>query len=95
MADGRWTMTEEELNRVVTGMRTDRRGDLPNHGMHRQIDARPGTAPEQCCAFCGSADLQTGFGGSGDGLGYHSALCRQCGGFTDFVYRDDHHKFFL
>ena len=67
MADGRWTMTEEELNRVVTGMRTDRRGDLPNHGMHRQIDARPGTAPEQCCAFCGSADLQTGFGGSGDG----------------------------
>ena len=39
--------------------------------------------------FSGSDDLQSGFGGFGDGFGYKSFKCRRCGGTTDLVYRDE------
>ena len=46
------------------------------------------------CAFCGSRDLQSGFGGCGEGFGYRSCKCKACGGTTDFVYMDEAGKYF-
>ena len=83
--------------------------DLPNYGQHKSVDDRDGKAtgdrsdnaadgnsdePSLKCAFCGSDDLQTGFGGFGEGFGYKSFKCRSCGGTTDFVYKDEIGKYF-
>ena len=91
MADGRWVMTDEELNNVVCSMNPCK--NLPNYGKHIKVDNRDGSA-EKRCAHCGEADLQEGFGGYGEGFGYLSAMCKKCGGTTDFVYQDDVGKFF-
>lgn len=88
MADGRWVMTNEELDGVVCNMNEQTVTKLPHHGEHRPVDNRNRTAP-QVCAFCGSDNLQGGFGGYGDGFGYQSFKCKECGGTTDFVYQDD------
>lgn len=96
MADGRWVMTEEELNRTACGFdggKSENVRELPNFGKHEPVDDRDGTAP-QICAFCGSRELITGLGGYGDGYGYRSARCRSCGGTTDFVYKDIIGKYF-
>jgi len=97
MADGKWVMTEDDARRVDLSYEeksgTDLR-DLPNFGMHRAVDDRAGNA-ELRCAFCGSRDLQTGFGGCGEGFGYKSFKCMTCGGSSDFVFRDEAGKFFL
>ena len=96
MADGRWVMTEDELNRTVCGFDNEKRADmndLPNTGKHVPVDDRTGKA-EHICALCGSADLITGLGGFGEGYGYKSARCKTCGGITEFVYKDDAGKFF-
>ena len=96
MADGRWVMTEEELNNTVCGFGSNRQinmRELPNYGRHLAADNRDGKAP-QVCAFCRSAELITGLGGYGEGYGYKSARCKVCGGTTDFVYKDDIGKFF-
>lgn len=96
MADGKWVMTEEDSRRVDLSFsgagRQDMR-ELPNYGRHMAVDDRAGDAEEKC-AFCGSQDLQSGFGGCGDGFGYRSYKCRACGGTTDFVYKDDIKKYF-
>ena len=89
-------MTEEELNRVACGFDGDKVQDprkLPNYGKHTKIDNRDGSAVMKC-AFCGSDDIATGFGGYGEGFGYRSAKCRICGGITDFVYKDEVGKYF-
>lgn len=91
MADGKWVMTEEDSKRVdlsFSGTGGQGMRDLPNYGQHEAVDDRSGDA-EKKCAFCGSYDLQTGFGGCGEGFGYRSYKCRVCGGTTDFVYKDD------
>ena len=91
MADGKWGMTEEDARRVDLTFRASAATDLrslPNYGRSRAVDDRDGKAAVKC-AFCGSDDLQTGFGGCGEGYGYRSFKCRSCGGSTDFVYRDD------
>lgn len=83
---------------------------LPNYGQHKAVDDRDGKAtggrsddsaadvhgngPALKCAFCGSEDFQTGFGGFGEGFGYKSYKCRSCGGTTDFVYKDEVGKYF-
>ena len=62
MADGRWVMTEEELNNTVCGFGSNRQinmRELPNYGRHLAADNRDGKAP-QVCAFCSSAELITG-----------------------------------
>lgn len=93
MADGRWVMTETELNNVAGGF--DRRDteSLENFGQHKQVDNRGGDA-EKVCAFCGCDKLEAGFGGYGQGFGYHSFLCPECGGSTDLVYKDEVGKYF-
>ena len=96
MADGKWVMNDEDARRVdlsfsVNGRQNLR--DLPNYGQHKAVDDRRGKAEKEC-AFCGSEDLQSGFGGCGDGFGYRSYKCRACGGTTDFVYKDDIGKYF-
>jgi hypothetical protein len=96
MADGRWVMTEEELNSTVLGFGSKKPSnmrELPNYGKHKQADNRRGKA-QQICAFCGSRDLITGLGGFGEGFGYRSSKCKACGGTTDFVYKDDIGKYF-
>lgn len=96
MADGRWVMTEEELNKTACGFSGGKSADirkLPNYGRHKAVDNR-GNKAEVKCAFCGSADLITGLGGYGSGYGYRSSRCRKCGGTTDFVYKDDIGKYF-
>lgn len=96
MADGRWVMTEEELNNTVCGFGSKKQinmRELPNYGRHMTTDNRQGQA-QRVCAFCGSDDLITGLGGYGEGYGYRSARCRTCGGTTDFVYKDEVGKFF-
>ena len=96
MADGKWVMTEEDAKRVdlsFSGTGRQELRDLPNHGQHRAADDRGGNAAVKC-AFCGSSDLQSGFGGCGEGFGYKSYKCRSCGGTTDFVYKDDIGKYF-
>ena len=96
MADGKWVMTDEDAKRVdmtfSSSARTDLR-ELPNYGEQKAVDDRDGRAAKKC-AFCGSEDLQTGFGGCGEGFGYRSYKCRKCGGTTDFVYKDNTGKFF-
>ena len=96
MADGKWVMTEEDSNRVDlthhgSGLQDLR--NLPNYGLHKAVDDREGNAASEC-AFCGSDDLQTGFGGFGEGFGYKSFKCRACGGTTDFVYKDETGRYF-
>ena len=96
MADGKWVMTEEDSRRVDLTFSGKPRQDLrrlPNYGQHRAIDDREGNAEEKC-AFCGSEDLQSGFGGFGEGFGYRSFICRVCGGTTDLVYKDETGKYF-
>lgn len=86
MADGRWVMTKEELDGVVCSMNEQTVTELPNYGKHYAIDNRDKQA-EMVCAFCGSKDLQGGFGGYGEGYGYNSFRCKECGGTTDFYYK--------
>ncbi len=96
MADGKWVMTEEDAKRVDLSFDGSKRQDLkelPNYGQRRAVDDRVGSAAKKC-AFCGSDDLQSGFGGCGEGFGYRSFKCRSCGGTTDFVYKDDAGRFF-
>lgn len=93
MADGRWSMTEKELNRVATGFRGRNHDELPNYKKHRKVDDRNGQAP-RVCAFCQSSDLEEGFGGYASGFQYKSAFCNRCGGSTDFVFQDDDGRFF-
>ncbi len=96
MADGKWVMTEEDARRVdlsFSGSDRMHLKDLPNYGRHKAVDDRSGNASVKC-AFCGSADLQSGFGGFGEGFGYRSYKCRSCGGTTDFVYKDETGKYF-
>ena len=91
MADGKWVMTEEDYRRVdltFSGSGRQNLKELPNYELHKSVDDRKGDAPKKC-AFCGSDDLQSGFGGCGDGFGYRSCKCRTCGATTNFVYRDD------
>lgn len=93
MADGRWVMTDGELNSTACGFeRRDTEG-LKNFGSHIKVDDRNGDA-KRVCAFCGSHNLEAGFGGYGQDFGYKSSLCSDCGGTTDFVYRDDEGRFF-
>ena len=105
MADGKWVMTEEDARRVDLSFSGSARQDLrslPNYGQHRAVDDREGGARAvddrkggaEKCAFCGSKDLQSGFGGCGEGFGYRSFICRACGGTTDLVYKDETGKFF-
>lgn len=97
MADGKWVMTEEDMRRMdSTSAGTMRQNlrDLPNFRKHITIDNSDGKAVIKC-AFCGSEDLQSGFGGCGEGFGYQSVLCKECGGTTDLVYKDEIGKFFL
>ena len=100
MADGKWVMTEEDARRVdlsYSGGMPDLR-KLPNYGQTRMVDDRSGSIGDgtagRRCAFCGSEDLQSGFGGCGKGFGYRSYKCRVCGGSTNFVYKDEVGKFF-
>ena len=96
MADGKWVMTEEDARRVDLSFSGDGAQDLrelPNYGQNRAVDDRAGNAAKKC-AFCGSDDLQSGFGGCGEGFGYRSFKCRTCGGTTDFVYKDEINKYF-
>lgn len=96
MADGKWVMTEEDSKRVDlthSGSGLQRLRDLPNYGRHEAVDNRDGKA-DMKCALCGSEDLQSGFGGFGEGFGYKSFKCRACGGTTDFVYKDDAGRYF-
>ena len=106
MADGKWVMTEEDSRRVdltFSGSAGQNLRELPNYGQHRAVDDREGIAravddregsAAKKCAFCGSGDLQSGFGGFGEGFGYKSFICRACGGTTDLVYKDEAGKFF-
>ena len=96
MADGKWVMTEEDSRRVDLSFEGKADGmlrELPNHGKNIAVDDRGGRAAS-VCAFCGSSDLQAGFGGFGEGYGYRSCKCRNCGGTTDFVYKDENGKYF-
>ena len=89
-------MTEEDSRRVDLTYkgsgRQDMRG-LPNYPHHKAVDDRNGKA-ERKCAFCGSDDLISGFGGCGEGFGYRSYKCRICGGTTDLIYKDENAKYF-
>ena len=96
MADGKWVMTEEDSKRVdLTFSASNGKDirDLPNFGQRKAVDDRGGKADHRC-AFCGSDNLQSGFGGCGEGFGYRSFKCAACGGTTDFVYKDETGKFF-
>ena len=96
MADGKFVMTEEDARRVdltFGGQAGQSLRDLPNYGQHRAVDDRSNDAPLRC-AFCGSDDLQTGFGSFGEGFGCRSYKCRACGGTTDLVYKDEAGKYF-
>ena len=96
MADGKWVMTEDDANRVDlthSGSGLQNMHELPNYSLHKAVDDRDGSAAA-VCAFCGSDDLQTGFGGFGEGFGYKSFKCRACGGTTDFVYKDETGRYF-
>lgn len=91
MADGKWTMTDDDARRVdlsFSGYANKNMRNLPNYGQHRYVDNRNGNA-QLNCAFCGSHELEAGFGGYGDGFGYKSYRCSKCGGITDAVYKDE------
>lgn len=94
MADGRWVMTSNELDDVVCGFDKKTIDSLPNYKKHIKVDNRNGDA-DLHCYFCQSRNLQSGFGGFGEGFGYLSYRCNECGGTTDFVYKDDVNKFFI
>ena len=84
-------MTDEDAKRVDLSFNKTESIDLrslKNFGKNLFIDNRNNEA-ELKCAFCNSNDLQSGFGGLGDGFGYKSYKCTKCGGTTDFVYKDD------
>ena len=92
MADGKWTMSEDDAKRVDLSFGESNRQsirDLENYGKEIAVDNRAGNAKE-ICAFCGSDDLQSGFGGVGEGFGYKSYKCRMCGGTTNLVYKDEY-----
>ena len=94
MADGKWTMTDDDARRVdlsFSGSADRRISDLQNYGQHKYVDNRDGNA-DVVCAFCGSRDLESGFGGLGEGFGYRTYRCSRCGGSSDFVYKDDEGK---
>ena len=96
MADGKWVMTEEDSKRVdltYSGSGMTNMRELPNYSLNKAVDDRNSSAVLKC-AFCGSDDLQSGFGGCGEGFGYKSYKCRACGGTTDFVYKDETGKYF-
>ncbi len=93
MADGRWVMTEKELNNVACGFERREIETKPNFNKHKQVDDRTEKQP-RVCAFCGYGKLEAGFGGYGEGFGYYSFLCPECGGSTDFVYKDEVEKYF-
>ena len=97
MADGKWIMTDDDARRVDLSFSGSAKGSiraLPNYGQRKYVDDRDGRA-EPVCAFCGSRDLQIGFGGCGEGFGYRSYKCNECGGSTDFVYKDETGKLLL
>ena len=94
MADGKWTMTDDDARRVdlsFSGSADRRISDLQNYGQHKYVDNRDGNA-DVVCAFCGSRDLESGFGGLGEGFGYRTYRCSRCGGSSDFVYKDEDGK---
>lgn len=96
MADGKWVMTDEDAKRIDLSFGVTARHDmrtLPNYGQHRIVDDRMNEARKRC-AFCGSDHLEAGFGGYGEGFGYRSCKCADCGGTTDFVYKDEIGKYF-
>lgn len=96
MADGKWVMNDEDAKRVDLTFEQSEPLDLrslPNFGRRSAVDDRAGGAAV-LCALCGSADLQSGFGGCGEGFGYRSLKCRACGATTDFVYKDEVGRFF-
>ena len=96
MADGKWVMTAEDSKRVDLSFDAPMRPDprtLPNYGKKKYVDDRDGSAAKRC-AFCGSEDLDSGLGGYGEGFGYRTCRCGECGGTTDFVYKDEVGKFF-
>ena len=96
MADGKWTMKDDDARRVDLSFGKSNRQslrELPNYGREMAVDNRSGNS-EIRCAFCNSNNLQTGFGGIGEGFGYRSYKCRECGGSSNFVYKDEVHKFF-
>lgn len=70
MADGRWVMTENELNSVVSGFKETDAEALPNEGKHLPVDVRGGSGDacnremgyNEVCAFCGSDKMRVGFG---------------------------------
>ena len=81
MADGRWVMTENELNSVVSGFKETDTEALPNEGKHLPVDVR-GSSGDACnremgyneiCAFCGSDKMRVGFGKYGQGFGCRSS----------------------
>ncbi len=91
MADGKWVMSEDDARRVDLTFSGSGRLDLrklPNYGRSMSIDDLDGKADRKC-AFCGSDDLQSGFGGCGENFAYRSFKCRSCGGTTNFVYKDE------
>lgn len=91
MADGKWVMNDEDAKRVDLSFDKEdmiNLRSLPNFGKHLYVDNRNKDA-EIVCAFCESKDLESGFGGFGDGFGYKSYKCIRCGGTTDFVYKDE------
>ena len=85
MADGRWVMTNDELNNVVCSMNEKTIDKLPNYGKHRSVRNNDETS-ERKCAFCESTHLAGGFGGYGPDYQYKSFRCEDCGGVTDFYY---------
>lgn len=96
MADGKWVMTSDDAKRVdltFSGANPLDFHSLPNYGKIAYVDDRAGDAAKTC-AHCGSDDLDSGFGGSGEGFAYRSVRCRKCGGTTKFVYRDEAGRFF-
>ncbi len=96
MADGKWVMTAEDSKRVdltFGGGAGKGPRDLPNYGKHIYVDDRGGGAARRC-AFCGSEEVEAGFGTYGRGFACRSYLCGVCGGTTDLVYQDTVGKYF-
>ena len=76
MADGKWSLTDEIEKRADLSFSGSGRQDmrsLPYYGKHKTVDDRDGDAVKKC-AFCGSDDLQSGFGSCGQGYVRFSAF---------------------